>query len=303
VLGTAGYLSPEQARGESATAASDRYALGVVAFELLTGRRPFAADTPVTEAFAHINASIPSAHDVAPSLPAAVDAVLSRALAKEPSERPGTASELVEDLRDALQEDEAETRVLAGAVPVASSSRERRGHGPGWPVALLGAAAILLAGAGTAAVLTRNDDGSPPERTVTRVRTLVTTVSDTASTITVTQPTVTEEEPVDGAALNDAGFARMQAEDYQGALPLLEQAVDALSGSGELAEAYASYNLAFTRFALGSCARVLELLDRSEQIQGERREIDQLRRDAERQCDGGGPGNGNGKGKRGEGDG
>ena len=51
VLGTAGYLSPEQARGEPATDASDRYALGVVAFELLTGRRPFAADTPVTETF------------------------------------------------------------------------------------------------------------------------------------------------------------------------------------------------------------------------------------------------------------
>ena len=50
ILGTAGYLSPEQARGEPATAASDRYALGVVAFELLTGRRPFAGDTAATEA-------------------------------------------------------------------------------------------------------------------------------------------------------------------------------------------------------------------------------------------------------------
>ena len=57
VLGTAGYLSPEQARGEPATAASDRYGLGVVAFELLTGRRPFEADTAATEAFAHVNAA------------------------------------------------------------------------------------------------------------------------------------------------------------------------------------------------------------------------------------------------------
>ncbi len=70
VLGTAGYLSPEQARGETATAASDRYALGVVAYELLTGRRPYAAETPVTEAFAHLNAPIPSAAQVAPALPA-----------------------------------------------------------------------------------------------------------------------------------------------------------------------------------------------------------------------------------------
>ena len=89
VLGTAGYLSPEQARGEAATAASDRYALGVVAFELLTGRRPYAADTPVTEAFAHLNAEIPSAEGVAPTLPPGIDAVFERALAKDPSKSSG----------------------------------------------------------------------------------------------------------------------------------------------------------------------------------------------------------------------
>ena len=62
-------------------------------------------------------------------------------------------------------------------------------------------------------------------------------------------------------------------------MPLLERAVDALSGSGSLAEAYATYNLAFTRFALGSCDGVVDLLDRSEAVQGERKEIDALRRD------------------------
>ena len=69
VLGTPGYLSPEQARGEPATAASDRYALGVVAFELLAGRRPFAGDTPTTEAFAHMHADVPSATALDPGLP------------------------------------------------------------------------------------------------------------------------------------------------------------------------------------------------------------------------------------------
>ncbi|HUG65332.1 MAG TPA: hypothetical protein VMK83_08955, partial [Gaiellaceae bacterium] len=78
--------------------------------------------------------------------------------------------------------------------------------------------------------------------------------------------------------------ARMQAEDYEGALPLLEQAVSQLSGSGTLAEAYASYNLAFTRLALGSCEGVLDLLDRSEEVQGGRSEIDRLRGEAEKQC-------------------
>jgi hypothetical protein len=86
----------------------------------------------------------------------------------------------------------------------------------------------------------------------------------------------------------------MQAGDFTGALPLLERSVAALRGRGVLDEAWASYNLAYTRFALGSCDGVLDLLDRSESIQGHRKEIDRLRRDAERSCeDGRGTGNGN----------
>ena len=61
VLGTAAYISPEQARGHAATDASDRYALAVVAFELLTGRRPFTADHPAAQARAHVEESVPSA--------------------------------------------------------------------------------------------------------------------------------------------------------------------------------------------------------------------------------------------------
>src|SRR6188508_1056487 len=102
VLGTAGYLSPEQARGEPATPASDRYSLAVVAFELLTGRRPFAGDTPTTEAFAHLNAPVPRAGVVDPTLPPALDAVFDVALAKDPAERPETAHELVDRLQEAF---------------------------------------------------------------------------------------------------------------------------------------------------------------------------------------------------------
>ena len=76
----------------------------------------------------------------------------------------------------------------------------------------------------------------------------------------------------------------MKAGNYEGALPLLEQAVAGLSGDGSLAEAYASYNLAFTRLALGRCDGVAELLDRSEQIQGKRKEISQLRHEAKKGC-------------------
>ena len=126
VLGTAGYLSPEQARGETATAASDRYALGVVAYELLTGQRPYAAETPVTEAFAHLNAPIPSAAQVAPALPRGVDAVFERALAKEPDARPASAGELVEELERRLPRRGARDRVLPRSHPTTAPPARRR---------------------------------------------------------------------------------------------------------------------------------------------------------------------------------
>jgi serine/threonine-protein kinase len=102
VLGTAAYISPEQARGEPATAASDRYALAVVAFQLLTGERPFAVDHPAAQARAHVQARVPDATEVAPDLPAAVDAVLRDGLAKDPDERPATGEDLVDRLERAL---------------------------------------------------------------------------------------------------------------------------------------------------------------------------------------------------------
>src|SRR5919201_1308177 len=64
VLGTAGYLSPEQAQGERVTPASDRYAFAVVAFELLAGRRPFESDSPTAEALAHVQAPVPPISEV-----------------------------------------------------------------------------------------------------------------------------------------------------------------------------------------------------------------------------------------------
>src|SRR5918999_4648280 len=116
VLGTVGYLSPEQARGEPATDASDRYALGVVAFELLTGRRPFQGDTAATEAFAHVNAPVPSAESMHPALPDGVDEVLERALAKDPANRPPTCAELVAELRTAFTGATTKTRVAPPSV-------------------------------------------------------------------------------------------------------------------------------------------------------------------------------------------
>jgi eukaryotic-like serine/threonine-protein kinase len=296
VVGTAGYLSPEQARGERATAASDRYALAVVAFELLTGQRPFARDSATAEALAHVSAPIPPASQLRPDLPRQVDAALARGLAKAPGDRYASAAELVDALRAALDDAAGATRI---APAVASSASPPRRRLPVLP--LLG---VLLFGAGVvAAALLAGRDGetatppSPPAQTIreTVVQTVTTPAPTTQPATTqpaTTQPATTEPAtteappPASASELNDQGFALMQAGDYEGALPLLEQAVQLSSGSGELVEAYASYNLAFTRLSLGSCDGVLDLLQRSEEVQGRRGEIRRLQREAERACGG-----------------
>lgn len=94
IMGTAYYISPEQASGHSVTPASDLYSLGVVAYECLTGRRPFAGDTPVSVALAQVRDTPP---ELPTSLPTEVRALVMRLLAKDPSERPASAGELGDD--------------------------------------------------------------------------------------------------------------------------------------------------------------------------------------------------------------
>jgi tetratricopeptide (TPR) repeat protein len=149
-------------------------------------------------------------------------------------------------------------------------------------VALLAAGA--LAGGLLAYFLTRGDGSTPT--VVTRVQTVTTQgqVSTVERPATVTTLPATTLSQASGEALNDAGYAKMQTGDFTGALPLLEQAVQTLDGTGKLYEAYAKYNLAYTRFHLGNCDGVLDLLDQAEAIEGQKDAIDSLREQAEANC-------------------
>jgi eukaryotic-like serine/threonine-protein kinase len=105
VLGTAGYMSPEQAAGQRVGPESDLYSLGVVLYEMLTGEQPFDADSAVAIAIKHLNEPPPHPRDANPEVPAELDAIVMSLLAKEPAERYASALDLARDLdrvRDGL---------------------------------------------------------------------------------------------------------------------------------------------------------------------------------------------------------
>ncbi len=102
VVGTPAYMAPEQAIGRPVDARADQYALGVLAFELLTGRTPFRSESPFAVLDKHLREAPPPPSAFVPSLPPSVDAVLARALAKQPQERFATCREMVEALAFAL---------------------------------------------------------------------------------------------------------------------------------------------------------------------------------------------------------
>jgi serine/threonine-protein kinase len=137
LFGTAAYLSPEQALGRAASPASDRYALAVAAYELLVGQRPFNATHFTAQARQHIEQAPPAASERNRVLPPAVDAVLQRALAKQPEQRYATAAAFVDGLEGAL----SHSRPLASRRRVTAAPRRalpRAGPTPltapaGWP--------------------------------------------------------------------------------------------------------------------------------------------------------------------------
>ncbi len=186
-IGSAAYMSPEQGRGEPVDRRADLYALGVSLFEMLTGEKPYTAETALGMIVRHINDPIPSARALNPKTPPAVDEFIRRAMAKSAADRPQTASEFAALLtRAAGQPAEAlpvgagraasPTVVVPGGVPPSAAvpgagQVPARGISPlVWAgVAIVGiclVGSLLLGGGGLAAVLLNRTPTPRPSPTV-----------------------------------------------------------------------------------------------------------------------------------------
>lgn len=295
VLGTAAYIAPEQALGKEATRASDRYALAVVAYELLTGIRPFRSGTAASQARQHVDEAPPRASEDAPDLPAALDDVLIGAMAKTPEDRPASAGELADAVRSALDGAQGGATAPTRAGPPAAA-----------------------AGAGAAAAPPRRPDASPagaPDRRAARrlasvIAVLVSVGLLAALTIvafsggdeepattpaqTAPEPEVAPEEPApapeppapapeppaqepeppaqepalsdaDPVALNQQGYELYQRGAYAEAVPLFERSVTAFEAQGRTGEvdyAYALYNLGSSLNRSGRPQEAIPILER-----------------------------------------
>ena len=323
VLGTAAYLSPEQALGKPATDASDRYALAVVAYELIARRKPFNGELPAAQARQHIEAPVPPASEHG-NVPVAADRVLERGLAKDPSERPLTATAFVEDLRDALddrREPTAATRVVTPAR--FTRTREPAAPPPAAPTPTPGAAAqrpprrpFLIALAALVFVLAAviaaiaggggAGDGGPTAASTQAARHKATSKPKTKPKTTPAQtqtqaPAQTQAQPAatDRSALAQQGHNLIAQGNYPAAIDVLRRAVANCPVSTTDPCAYALFDLGHALRLAGRPSEAIPVLQQRLQNPDQRGVVEQELKLAQEAANGGAkPGKGHGKGKK-----
>lgn len=252
VVGTPRYLAPEQAMGRAATPASDVYSMGVVMFEMLTGRLPFDGETAVATALAQQAGAAPDVRTWRPEVPAGLAVVVAQALAMQPAQRPASATEMLASL-GAVELDVVATASMGSTelMPVAANTvvsdatRVETGAplaadapqhaSTGWMPILLFVVllAVLIVGIGAAL---RSDDDTPgpaaPDTAAT-VSAVPTTMTPTTSpTTSPTIPSTTAQSPIDEII---PGFP--STDDLEVFLAQIEADPDLLGQSGpELAD-------------------------------------------------------------------
>jgi tetratricopeptide (TPR) repeat protein len=221
MVGTPAYMSPEQGQGDPGDVRSDVYALGVILYEMVTGRLPYDADTPLAIVLKHLSEPLPPPSQVRADVPPALEKVILKAMAKSPDDRYQSAGALAEALEAAVKSAKAlagaipplhEPRVdAARAAPVVEPAPPRRPM----PWALVGVATLVVVALAVAALLIRPGRGREAE---------------------LAGPSTKAVSSTDAVAHYEAGDVAFREEgDYETAIREFTQAVEA---DPEFAEAY-----------------------------------------------------------------
>jgi serine/threonine-protein kinase len=239
VIGTAQYLSPEQARGESVDARSDVYSMGCLLYELVTGAPPFSGDSPVAVAYQHVREDPRLPSSINPKIPPELDAIVLKSMSKNPANRYQSAAEMRNDLLRALAGQRVEaTPVMGDAEKTTILAATPGGYGgygddDRWDdedeaarkrkrkiIAIVVALALLLLGGAIAAAIALSGEDTPPPaaqvavpvlagQTEAAARTAIEaaglTVGEvtTAASGTVDQGLVIESDPAAGASVEE----------------------------------------------------------------------------------------------------
>jgi serine/threonine-protein kinase len=305
VLGTPSYMAPEQVEGGAINKTVDIYALGAVAYELLSGAKARQGRTPVEIAHQVVTEPPPDIREEWPGAPPAAADVLRRAMARDPEQRPRSAGELGRALDDSFKATRpATTRAIPAtqtrtrAIPPPPRrpvARSRRGL-PGWiPVAAL--IAVLLVAAGAIAALTNggNDKGTAPvvatqkkppakkHKQSTSTQAQQTGSQTTPSTASQTTPSTTPSTGGSPAQMQLQAHSLINQGNYDQAIALDKQVVAQGPGSG-LTYAYALYDLGHALRLAGRPAEAIPVLQQRMKINNQRdvvkAELEQAKADA-----------------------
>jgi serine/threonine-protein kinase len=234
VIGTAQYLSPEQARGESVDARSDVYSMGCLLYELVAGAPPFTGDSPVAVAYQHVREDPRLPSSINREVPAELDAILLKAMSKNPANRYQSAAEMRNDLLRALAGQRVEATPVMGdaeKTTILAATPGGYGNDDGWGddeaarrrkrkmISIVSVLAVLLLGGAIAGAIALSGDDAPPPVTQVQVpgvvgqpeaaaRTaiegagLVVGQVDTQASTTVPAGNVIESDPSGGASVD-----------------------------------------------------------------------------------------------------